>query len=295
MRITNRLNLPAAIVAAVTNDPYSRGEADISVTELIAPAQQRALMRRHAAELEEDASDRLFALQGQLIHSLLERANVQHQLADIAERRLFADIAGWRVSGQLDNLILGDDNVLQDYKYTSVWSVKNGAKDEWIAQLNILRWLLDANDYVPPERLQIVAMLRDWSKPAAMRERDYPPTAVAVLDVPVWPLAETLQYIVRRIFEHDAARNALAEGEAPEPCTAAERWERPTRWAVMQAGAKRAVKLHDDASAAHAHAATLPKARVEVRPGAAVRCEGYCAVAHLCPQRRAELAAADAA
>ncbi len=42
---TNALNLPAPIVAAITNDPYSSGDADISVTSLIAPARQRELMR----------------------------------------------------------------------------------------------------------------------------------------------------------------------------------------------------------------------------------------------------------
>ncbi|WP_295543630.1 PD-(D/E)XK nuclease family protein [uncultured Thiohalocapsa sp.] len=295
MNVTNNYALPAAIVAAVENDPYSRGDADISVTELIAPAQQRALMREHWHELEEDAADRLFALQGQLIHSLLERANIKHQLADIAERRLSAEVAGWALSGQFDNLILDDSGTLQDYKYSSVWSVKNGVKEEWVAQLNVLRWLVYANGYDAPERLQLVALLRDWSKPAAMRERDYPPAAVQVLDVPVWTISETLRYIVSRLADHEAARNDIADGDKPVPCTPAERWERPTQYAVMQAGRKRAVKLHAHADDAHAHAAQLPKARVEIRPGAAVRCESYCAVAHLCPQRQAELAAADAA
>src|SRR3954463_10849323 len=37
MKLTNRLGLPEPIVAAVANDGYSRGDADISVTSLLKP------------------------------------------------------------------------------------------------------------------------------------------------------------------------------------------------------------------------------------------------------------------
>jgi len=49
MQITNRLNLPAAIVEAVRNDPYSSGDCDISCTRLVGPPMIRHLERLHAA------------------------------------------------------------------------------------------------------------------------------------------------------------------------------------------------------------------------------------------------------
>lgn len=194
MHITNNAELPAAIVNAVKNDPYNAGACDISVTRLIGPPQIRVLEREHADELTEDASDRIWSLIGQIGHGILERA----ALHDIAERRLFADIAGWRLSGQFDNLILFPDGTLQDYKFTSVWAVADGIKPEWEAQLNILRWLLDQNGYPPVRRLHSVAILRDWSKGKAKQGQPYPPHQVKVLPVPLWTLDETCHYIIER-------------------------------------------------------------------------------------------------
>ena len=76
MQITNKAGLPQAFVDAVKADDYDPGESDISVTSLIAPPRLVALRRANEAALTEDASERLWSLQGQIIHSLLERANV---------------------------------------------------------------------------------------------------------------------------------------------------------------------------------------------------------------------------
>lgn len=73
--LTNKLNLPLAVVQAVTNDPYTRGDSDISVTQLISPPYQRRL--RQTVEPVEDVAERLFSLYGQLAHGLLERAGLK--------------------------------------------------------------------------------------------------------------------------------------------------------------------------------------------------------------------------
>ena len=174
MHITNNANLPAAIVRAVVNDPYDAGACDISVTRLIGPPQIRVLEREHAEELTEDASDRIWSLIGQIGHGILERAEVLANAGAIAERRLFADIAGWRISGQFDRMTIDDDGTLSDYKFTSVWAVADGAKPEWEAQLNILRWLAERNGYPPIRRLLLVAILRDWSRGQGAPRRRLP-------------------------------------------------------------------------------------------------------------------------
>lgn len=74
MRITNRLGLPAALVAACQNDPYDPGDSDISITRLIAPPRQVALVKQYNDVLSEDVADRIWALRSQGIHSVLERA-----------------------------------------------------------------------------------------------------------------------------------------------------------------------------------------------------------------------------
>jgi len=286
MQITNHANLPEAIVNAVRNDPYDSGACDISVTKLIGPPQIRVLEREHADEITEDASDRIWSLIGQIGHKILERAAVH----DIAERRLFAEIAGWRISGQFDNLVLLPDGTLQDYKFTSVWAVADGIKPEWEAQLNILRWLATQNGYPPIRRLQSVAILRDWSKGKAKQGNPYPPHQVKVLPVPLWTLEETRAYIIARIQLHKLADERAAHGDPLPRCTDAERWAKPTTYAVRKPGRKSAVKLYDNEDDALTHSAEIPSGYVEHRPGESIRCADYCAVADYCAQRSAEIA-----
>jgi hypothetical protein len=285
MRITNRAGLPAAIVEAVRNDPYDAGDCNISVTRLIGPPQIRILERRHADELTEDASDRIWSLVGQIGHKILERAEAEA----LAETRLFADAAGWTISGQFDRMVLLPDGTLQDYKFTSVWAVVDGPKPEWEAQLNVLRWLADANGYPPIRGLQLVAILRDWSRGKARQGGDYPQQQVKVLPVPLWPLEEAARYVRERVLLHQEAERCAAAGEPLPQCTDAERWARPTKYAVKKPGRKSAVRVLDAEGEAREIAATVPSGYVETRHGESVRCADYCAVADFCAQRRAEL------
>ncbi|MBK1733636.1 hypothetical protein [Thiococcus pfennigii] len=286
MRITNHANLPEAIVEAIRRDPYDAGPCDISLTRLIGPPQIRILERRHDEAIEEDAADRIWALVGQIGHGILERA----ENTAIAERRLFADVAGWRISGQLDRLVVLPDGRLQDYKFTSVWACQDGPKEEWVAQLNALRWLLHANGYPPTRTLEIVAILRDWSRGKARAGGGYPRHQVRVLPVGLWTLEEAESYLIGRVRLHQAAEAAAAEGRPLPECTPEERWARPDTYAVRKPGRKTALRVFERAAEAHALAAATPDGYVEARPGEAVRCAGYCAVAPFCAQRQAELA-----
>lgn len=288
MKITNEAGLPDAIVAAVMNDPYPTGKTgDISATRLIDAPRIRVLTKRHGTEITEDASDRIWALLGQSVHSILERAHTVFEQA-IVERRLFAEVAGWQVSGQFDRLGLLEGNVLQDYKTTSVWSVINGPKPEWEAQLNVLAFLLRRNG-IPVSRLEIVAILRDWSRGKAKTGGNYPSHQVKVLEIPLWSDTQSADYVGHRVRLHQSAE-ALPDDDLPE-CTPAERWQGADVYAVKKPGRKSAVKLHDTAEAAEAHAAELGGAHfVEHRPGVSVRCADYCAVAAFCNQYQAEQA-----
>ncbi len=137
MRITNRHHLPAAIVQAVSIDPYPHGQTgDISATSLIAPPQLVALKRQFADALEEDAADRIWALFGQSIHAILERAD----LDGLHEIRLFAQVNGWAISGQVDRLATaGQDpkaRIIEDYirsfvmQITRTWTAQTTTDDQ---------------------------------------------------------------------------------------------------------------------------------------------------------------------
>jgi len=269
--ITNLNNLPSSIYRAVCNDTYSDGGSDITVTSLIKPPWMRQLQLKHAAEIVEDVADRIFSLLGQATHTILERAAADHC---IVERRFFVERLGWKVSGQVD-LIDPTEGLLADFKVTSKYVVTGGIKPEHEQQLTLNKLLAEENGITGIKRLEIIAVLRDWSKMKMMREKDYPKSQVAVIRSPIWLKEAAEAFLIQRIQLHQASN--------PPLCTAEERWQKPERFAVLKKGAKRAVKLYDDQKDAANHVAQIGcGAKVETRPSEPIRCQHYCNVAQFC-------------
>jgi hypothetical protein len=230
----------------------------------------RQLQLKHAAEIVEDAADRIFSLLGQATHTILERAAADHC---IVEKRFFVERLGWKVSGQVDLIDL-NDGILADFKVTSR-HVVGPIKPEHEFQLNANKLLAEENGVTGIKRLEIIAILRDWSLMRVGREKDYPKSQVAVIRSPIWPKAAAEAFLLERIKAHQYPN--------PPLCTAEERWQKPERYAVLKKGAKRAVKLYDDAKMAANHVATLGNgAKVELRPSEPTRCMHYCNVAQFC-------------
>jgi hypothetical protein len=270
--ITNKHGLPEALVRAVANDPYVGG-GDISTTKLIDSPQRRALWLAHQDDIVEDVSERIWALLGQAVHHILERAGNDEGCEMMIEERLFADVFGWKISGQLDRLNL-TTRTLSDYKVTTIF--KANGDDSWTRQLNVLRWLAYKNG-IRVDHLEIIAIFRDYRPSEAERIPDYPELNVQRIEVPVWPLNEAGDYVRERVHLHQVAQ----QGE-PTACTDEERWHTGDKWALMKPGAKRALRVLD----------TKPDiipagTMVEYRPGRYRRCEQYCEVAPFCPQWQA--------
>ncbi|HEX8175822.1 MAG TPA: hypothetical protein VF543_11945 [Pyrinomonadaceae bacterium] len=273
MRITNLTSLPEPLVSAVSRKREPK-PGQISVTELISPPQMRALTIKHWAELTEDASDRIWATMGQLMHKLLEEHG-RESSSHLIEHTLSSEVEGVTVTGTLD--LYHRDGVLTDYKFVSVWTTIDGVKREWEQQLNLYAELLRRHDY-PVNRLQLVAIYRDWSKTRA-QDSSYPQSQVCVFEVSLWPADEAAKFLEERVRLHRLAES----GEFIE-CTSEERWERPTKYALMKRGRKSAVRLFDTQEEA-ATAVHQSDHYVEMRPGSSTRCESYCAVSAFCPQR----------
>jgi len=269
MPLTNLHGLPDALVRAVERDPYDNGGADISVTKLIDAPQRRILLAQHAYQIETDVTDMLWALLGQAVHHILERAGTD----TMVEQRLFAEVNDWTLSGQFDRLHLGE-KTLSDYKVTTTYKAKGD--ENWTRQLNVLRWLAHENGLIV-DKLEIVAIFRDFRRSEAERNADYPQQAVKVIDIPVWPLEITYEYIKERMFLHQVAQ-ARTHGELPL-CTDTERWYSGDKWALMKPGGKRALRVLDEKPAVVQDGLIL-----EHRPGRYRRCEQYCEVAAWCSQ-----------
>jgi hypothetical protein len=283
VRLTNKLNLPQPIFDAVKNDPYTKGDADISVSELINPPRIRQLKKRHDSALEEDASDRLWSLLGQLMHLALERANT----VGIAERRLSIESEGWKISGGMDRfesaVLDEDEHVLQDYKLCSAWKIKLGDLSDWENQLNVYAEMLRQNgDKVT--KLEVFAILRDWSKGKAEQDAVYPQKHFVRIQLPLWSQERAQKYIRERVILHKQAE--LTADEALPQCTPDERWVRDSCFAVMKKGRKKAENggLHETKESADAHAAKDPSFYVVYRPGKPTRCKDYCIVNSVCNQ-----------
>lgn len=274
MRLTNKMRLPEPIVAAVANDSYTKGDANISVTELLNPPQIVKLARQHADELEEDASDRIWSLLGQAVHSIIERASDQHDT--LSEATIYSDYLGWKLKGSVDHVTISRGE-LNDYKVTTVWKIAGGKlPEEWVAQTNIYGRMLEKEKGLQLSGIAVIAILRDWSKREALRSAggDYPQAQVVRLEIPLWSADRTDAFIEERIRLHQAAE--------PLPCSDHDIWAKPDKWALMKKGAKKATKLYT--SLADAEADCTSAFFIEHRPGEAVRCESYCPVSQFCSQ-----------
>jgi len=268
--ITNRSGLPDALVKAIENDSYTKGDSDYSTTELSVPSRIVALKIKHWDELEEDAGGRIYSLIGRLGHSILEHSGT----AEIIERRLFCQVGERVISGQVDVI---DGSVLSDWKFCSYHTAKEGVKPEWQQQASVNAYICHRNG-IKIERAEYVAIFRDFSKPASLRDSSYPKSQVQVFNIPLWSLEQTEEWIKSRIQSHEDALQALPE------CTPQERWQKPGKVAVMVNGKKRAVKLLDTQKWADEYILTeqLKGAYIEDRPAESIRCMHYCPVSKHC-------------
>ena len=293
MKITNRSNLPKVIERAVINDPYDSSGSNISTTRLIAPPRIRVLEMRNWDLIEDDVSNRIFSLLGQSVHHILERSKLK---VDLAERRLFYKddkiTNGWTLSGQFD--LLSRQGDLTDFKVTSAWAaldaLTNG-KDEWENQLNVLDFLCRKNQKtltrykkeVKVKSLNIMAILRDWSKLKVMQSDNYPRKQVVMIPIRRWSEEEQENYVQARIKLHQDAEKT---DDLPL-CTAKERWRKEDSYALMLDNSKTARRVLPTRPAMDKYMKDNKYVegqgcKVVFRAGEDVRCQHYCSVNQFC-------------
>jgi hypothetical protein len=284
MKLTNKFNIPQTFINVLDRPTYSKGKANLSVTQLINSPKIVALTKKFEDELEQDVSDMVWSIFGSAVHKVLEHGQDANH---IVEERLSTEIDGWKISGAIDLQIKGDNFIeIRDYKTVSAWAVMN-EKIEWEYQLNLYAYLVERAKNVPVASLGIVAIIRDWSRREAAKNPDYPQAPIKEIPIPLWPFSSREVFIKARVHAHAACEFELeTDGNLPF-CTSQEMWEKPTVWAVKKLGGARAKSVHfTHQEALEALAKAGRDYEIEVRPGSRTRCESFCPVSNYCQQWR---------
>jgi hypothetical protein len=289
MKFTNKFNLPQTFVNVIHRPTYSKGKAHISATEIINSPRIVQLKKKHWDDIEQDASEMVWSLFGSAVHNILEHGKDKNH---IVEERLHLEYEGWHISGAIDLQELEPNGTMtvSDYKVTGAWAVMN-EKDDWHRQLNIYGWMVEKVKKVPVGKLQIIAIIRDWSARDAASKEGYPQSPVATIDIPLWTFEEREAFITKRIYDHGTALFEMeTDGEMPD-CTPEEMWEKKTSYALKKDGNVRAKSVHEtleEAETALAKSEETAKKNekfaIEVRQGERTRCRSYCQVSPFCTQ-----------
>jgi hypothetical protein len=104
------MSLPEGLVRASVSG-WHNAPGTISATTLLHGVKQIHLTERHWEELEDDVSDRIWAIWGSAVHALLEHEGE----TEFAELSMSHDFHGIKVTGKIDNYDM-DAGVISDYK-----------------------------------------------------------------------------------------------------------------------------------------------------------------------------------
>jgi hypothetical protein len=261
---------------AVSTERHN-AEGCLSATTLIQGVKQIILTDRHWEELEDDVSDRIWAVFGQAVHALLEHEGEN----DFTEQQMDYQVDGITVTGRIDNYDMRN-GIIGDYKTASVHKVKFGDFNDWYLQGMIYAWLLSKNKF-PVDRCRFTALLKDHSKTEAKRDYQYPKLPVYIYEFPVTAqgLFKTGIFIKNKVNRYKQLLEL--DDDAIPPCSPEERWDRPPKFAVMKNGLKRAVRLFDEEDEAERLASEKGAGHyVEHRPGEPVKCRSFCLCRDFC-------------
>jgi len=275
MKLTNKLGYPIAYMEAAKEHVYPKVAGRIGATTLIDSPQVRRLMIQHWDDLVQDVETMFVAMLGNAWHKFLELAAPE---TVGAEKKWELEVDGLNVVGVADVVEAG----ISDYKLISAWSWVFGEKEKWEKQLNILNYLQNKVDNVNAKYLKVFAFVKDWSKYKAMQDKDYPQKRFFILNIPIWPLEKTEQYIKDRIAIHK---------DLTYKCTDEDKWIRIKNFAVKKKGAKRATRCVDTAAEAEQYIInnnlttdySNGKIFIECRKTEPRRCAEFCVCKNVCP------------
>lgn len=289
VRFTNKFGLPEEFYNYRRFKPYSKGDADISVTSLIKPPLMRVLEEHYDDQIEIDVVDQMWALYGTAIHEVLATGS---GMQDIAEEDLYIEREGWKIKAGVDVQKASKGGyIIHDYKSTTVFAYKKA-----ITELESHYWTFQGNMYAhmvrelkgPVLGMRVYAILRDWSRKRAEEDEGnvYPRAPIMPVDVPLWSNDETEIFMTNRIKMHQQAEVDFASGIYPDTCPPGDRWRDPPKYEVYsKPGNKAPQRVVEDEETAEQilRDKGWNEGVVRVRESQDVRCLSFCNVRPWCP------------
>jgi hypothetical protein len=295
MKITNGFNAPKPFIWATEGSNWPPNPDRIYVTQLAMSPMVRRLLLEHYDEMENDVISYYYRILGSAIHSVIENAAKNRiGIATELSVRLPKELFGIEISGRID-WIDTIESILADIKTAGVNSASFGLKDDWVIQANVYRYMLWKTHRYLVDNLRIYPFYRDWM-PTQAGNGDHPISPYGDIELPVWSIKETEDYIAERVKLHMS--------DKVTPCTDDERWKSPDCFAVMKRGQKKAVAatmyIDGDRKPIPTEKDAMNIIRekglsdnediyVEKRVGMYRRCEGYCDCSDLCKKYHPEM------
>jgi hypothetical protein len=290
MKLTNKYDLPQTLINLYEKqrEEYAetKGDADVSVTQLLRSPRIDLLRKKHFRNIEEDISDRLWAVLGTVIHRIMQDgADEEH----IAEENLKTKVMGWTIKGGIDVVRKGNHVSILDYKFTKAYKYQKGDFLDWEEQMNLYALLLRIVKDLYVDNLEVVMFVRDFSQGLVDQQKNYPPASTVRIPIKLWTKEKQQTFLEKKIREHQDARRAYEWGEDLPLCTDRDRWLHPGTYVVRKKGAARATKVfEDDIKVAGDYKMSMKKPddyEVYLRQKAPARCAGdWCGVSKWCDQ-----------
>ena len=294
MKYTNKFEIPELLAKALATDHYSDPDertADYSVTRLIAPVQEQALLRKYVDDTEiPDIMNFYHSWDGSVIHNAIEAAWTEED-GGFVEKRFYVDVRGVTVSGKIDRY--QDDGTLIDWKNCRVYKIQAKDFTEWERQQNLYAYILGKND-IKVEKIVIWALLKDLTKAEAEWNKKVPDNQIIPVPLRLWTETQQKEFIENAVANHEAAKE-LTDDElyAQFPCSRHDQWSKYKNTGIIKKGSSKSTKNFDSPEEALAFFTDSPKFTKEThyledRYSKRTKCLEYCSAKPFCKQFKDE-------
>lgn len=277
MKITNNMKLPQPFVDAVDSD-YQYRDKRYSVTTLLKPVREIMLLRRHNNEIECDVSDMLWAIMGTAMHSILENSTEGKHL--LKEKPLEIQVGEYVLSGRNDLYNTRSFTVV-DYKYTSVWKYILKDFEDFKMQGLMYVYMLQQLGY-KAKKAEFILCMKDWQKSKAKYDKSYPQCQIQKVQFTFTDADMVfIKNWIADKFEQIKQAELLEDDNLPL-CSAEDRWNSGSKFAVMKNGRKTALRVLDTRQEAENYKNTNGGDYIEERKGEDKKCQEYCNCCEFC-------------